>query len=181
MLKFIRRLFILLVLFLIVFVIYRYINPDGASKFIERIKSIPNKISSMFVSDEKDNLEIEGETISISGDVNLSQDSGDNSDDLDWLQSLNQEIEDILWDDKSEVIVDENILTGTNWLTDKNENTWAIVVTWVVQNTWAIVPVVVDINAPTSTSTTNTITKKNNQLSDSDYQQMKDVFGNLVE
>jgi len=97
MLKFIRRLFILLVLFFVIFVVYRYINPDGASRLVDNIKNIPDNISSMLGLEKKDNIKVDGETISISGDVDIIENNdNDLDDDLSWLESLNKEIEDIL-------------------------------------------------------------------------------------
>lgn len=182
MLKFIRRLFILLVLFLVVFVVYRYINPDGASRLVDNIKSIPDSISSMFGSDKQDNIKVDGETISVSGDVNLLQDSDqDIDDDLSWLESLNQEIEGILWKDKTWVVIDESFLEDSSVEKTEEVNTWVIVATWNTINTWVSTTVVTWNTVKTGTTTTNTTIKKTNKLNDSDYQQIKDVFGNLVE
>jgi|GEM_PF-2051266 regulatory protein YycI of two-component signal transduction system YycFG len=44
MLKFLRRVFIVLILLLVVFVVYRFINPDGANRLVDKIKSIPTSI-----------------------------------------------------------------------------------------------------------------------------------------
>jgi len=44
MLKSLRRLFIVLILILVAFVVYRFINPDGASRLVDKIKSIPASV-----------------------------------------------------------------------------------------------------------------------------------------
>ena len=176
MLKFIRRLFILLVLFLVVFVIYRYINPDGASKLVEKIKAIPW----YFWLLKDDNIKIEWETIISSGDVIPAQNSGENTDDdLSWLEDLNKEIETILGEDKTWVVVDQSLLENENIENVQPTNTWVVLSTWVnVVSTWSNNVVA---TGSTTTTTTTTTTKKTDQLSDSDYKQIRDVFGNFVE
>ncbi len=182
MLKFIRRLFILLVLFLVVFLVYRYINPDGASRLVDKIKAMPDNISSMLGLEKKDNIKVESETTSISGDVDIIENSeNDLDDDLSWLESLNKEIEGILWKDKTWVVVDESFLEDTTKKTE-SINTWTIVVTWNIVNTWISTTIVTWNTVKTWTTTnTNTTKKPTNKLSDSDYKQIKDVFGNLIE
>lgn len=182
MLKFIRRLIILLVLFFVIFVIYRSINPDGASRFVDKVKTIPDNISSMLGLDKEDNIKINGETISISGDVDIiDNNENDLVDDMSWLESLNKEIEDILWQDKTWVVIDESFLEDSSSEKKEDTNTWVIFVSWSITNTWVLTTIVTWNTITTSTTITTTNAKKpTNKLSDSDYQQIKDIFGNLV-
>ena len=114
--RFIRRVFVLLVLFAIIFVIYRYINPVGASNFVEKLKSVPQYVSNMF--DWWSELIIVDETISMTWDMKLEaetwnninknledeksekveeNDDKDSMEDNTRLEELNKEIEGILW------------------------------------------------------------------------------------
>lgn len=185
MLKFLRRLFIVLILILVAFVVYRFINPDGASRLIDKIKSIP---ASVWIG-WKDKIKIEWETTSITGDVQKDSYEGTQEDDFGRLESLNKEIEEILWEDKSEVRVDENILKDVHTededlpvvKTDKEpevsvESTWTDISTWVEGNPWNTASNTEDVK---ETKPVSTQTKKTNKLSNFDYQQILNVFGNL--
>jgi len=204
MLKFLRRLFIVLILLLVVFVVYRYINPDGASRLVDKIKSIPASIG----IGVKDKIEIESETTSLSGDIKDDIDTKQTQEEDLWrLESLNKEIEDILWKDKSEVFVDEDILTDVHieiedlpvveideslepisntWVdnidTWDSFDTWTDFTiwkqedTWEQKNVWNLETKIEDNKKPQAVQTT---TKKTNSLSNFDYQQILNVFGNL--
>jgi len=90
-----------LVLFTVAFLIYRYINPDGASRFVDKIKSIPDRFSSSESNLTWEDLNITWTTLSITWDIDVSNQTWEN--DNTWLEELNQEIEQILWfsDDKN--------------------------------------------------------------------------------
>jgi hypothetical protein len=82
-----------LILLLVAFVVYRFINPDGASRLVDKIKSIPASIG----IGSKNEIEIESETTSITGDVQEEVSVDEQQDgDLDRLKDLNKEIEEIL-------------------------------------------------------------------------------------
>lgn len=182
--KFIRRLFILLVLFSIIFLVYRYVNPIGASIFIEKIKIIPTQISELMWSNIDEETNITGTTLAITWDVDVliedAVDDLDSTDDenLTWLEELNLEIEQILW-------------TADDWTWDNIEVTWDVKnteVTWdlknIVELTWTNSK---EINLEDEEDIAETWTNIDNLdttpvwLTDADYQQMEDVFGNLVE
>ena len=200
--RFIRRLFVLLILFTISFLVYRYINPVGASMLVEKVKAIPDKISEFIWSDKQEEINIIGTTLTITWDVDvlienvedninvnawINTDVDETDDDLTWLEELNLEIEKILWTNDSwtwelleeeftenEEILTWNLLTG--YIEETNELTWANgkevnldeeteELTWVVV-TWSNID---DVDSTPA------------WLTDADYQQMEDIFGNLVE
>lgn len=198
MFKFIRRLFVILILIVVVFLVYRYINPNGASRIMDKIKSIPTTISSWFSKDDSEFV-LDSKTISLTWDLqvinsgeNLKKDSEEN--DKLWLETLNKEIESILWKDKKEVVVDETILTGTKEII---ANSWSDSVKSssgidVIVSSWSSVENIISNSSGDkldkenkketviSTSTVkNAITKTTNKLTNFDYQQIKNVFGNL--
>jgi len=140
MLRFIRRLFILLIIFTVVFLVYRYINPLWASRLVDKIKSVPDRISSFFQSEKKDDIKVEWKTTIISGDINLLDDNSEvnveinqddsEDEDLSWLQELNNEIDIILWKEKTwEVLVNQENNVNKS-IEIEEENTWDIVDTW---------------------------------------------------
>ena len=107
MLKFLRRVFIVLILLLVVFVVYRFINPDGANRLVDKIKSIPTSIGIV----SKNKIKLKWETTSITGDVQKELVDENEEYDFGRLESLNKEIEEILWKkDKSELHVNEDVL-----------------------------------------------------------------------
>ena len=192
--KFIRRLFVLLVLFTIIFLVYRYVNPVWASKFVEKVKWV---VELVWFGD----VEISGTTLSITWDVENFVDESWSVDilswdgDLSWLQELNNEIDSILWQ------VDEDtwfIMSGDNleliWNSQEDMvldtwmiNTW-VINTWVV-NTWEIVGTwdmetgswgLID-TWTADTGNVNTWIVQSEWLDNDDYQEIKDVFWNLVE
>jgi len=192
--KFIRRLFVLLVLFTIIFLVYRYVNPVWASKFVEKVKWV---VELVWFGD----MEISGTTLSITWDVENFVDESwavdilSWDDDLSWLQELNNEIDSILWQvdedtwfimsgDNLELTWDsqEDIVLDT-WTVDTgNVNTW-VVNTWEVLGTWDIETGswgLID-TWTADTGNVNTWIVQPEWLDNDDYQEIKDVFWNLVE
>lgn len=191
MLKFIRRLFILLVLFTVIFIIYRYINPDSASLLVDKIKTIPDTISSIFWWDKEDNIKIESEIIQISGDIDSLDNSGQNTaEDLDWLKSLNAEIELILWEDKSGVVVNETMLENTG-IVEEIINTGIVIDNiWVIVDTWiAVTPEINIVEVNNINTWTTVIPKPKNNikwgdcgqgLTQKECDEIKNTFGNII-
>ncbi len=189
MLKFLRRVFIVLILLLVVFVVYRFINPDGANRLVDKIKSIPTSIGIV----SKNKIKLKWETTSITGDVQKELVDENEEYDFGRLESLNKEIEEILWKkDKSELHVDEDVLididtkTGDLVVVDVDENLEPIAYTWVdiisedetswgQGNTWKVL----NVDEKKEIIPSKTTTKKPRSLSDLDYQQIVNVFGNL--
>ncbi len=204
--RFIRRLFVLLILFTLAFLVYRYINPVWASMFVEKVKAIPDSISEFIWSDTQEEINIIGTTLTITWDVDVlieetDTDTGfvENNDvdntgdeDLSWLEELNLEIEKILWTDESwtwEILEDE--FTEDEFIEDEQILTWNLLTGDIEANnelTWANGK---DINLEeeSEVSTWTVVTWVNIDdidttpawLTDTDYQQMEDVFWNLVE
>jgi hypothetical protein len=58
-------LFVLLVLFTIAFLVYRYVNPVGASIFVEKVKAIPDRVSDLFGGESEEEINISGTTLTI--------------------------------------------------------------------------------------------------------------------
>ena len=189
MLKFLRRVFIVLILLLVVFVVYRFINPDGANRLVDKIKSIPTSIGIV----SKNKIKLKWETTSITGDVQKELVDENEEYDFGRLESLNKEIEEILWKkDKSELHVDEDVLididtkTGDLVVVDVDENLEPIAYTWVdiisedetiwgKENAWKVL----NVDEKKEIIPSKTTTKKPRSLSDFDYQQIVNVFGNL--
>jgi len=189
MLKFLRRVFIVLILLLVVFVVYRFINPDGANRLVDKIKSIPTSIGIV----SKNKIKLKWETTSITGDVQKELVDENEEYDFGRLESLNKEIEEILWKkDKSELHVNEDVLididtkTGDLVVVDVDENLEPIAYTWVdiisedetswgQGNTWKVL----NVDEKKEIIPSKTTTKKPRSLSDFDYQQIVNVFGNL--
>lgn len=204
--KFIRRVFVLLVLFFIIFVIYRYINPVWASNFVEKLKSIPQYISNIF--DRWSELIVVDETVSMTWDMNIGigndlikedesqvnerdvmdevkEESGD---DNTRLEDLNKEIEWILW--KSESSTWEADLSWKDqdglWDDEINNQEETKEIEYIEEwNTWEqnLVEVVNDWKNSISGSDQIVDGKLEEKkwLSDLDYEQIKNVFGNLVD
>ncbi len=188
---FIRRLFVLLVLFTIVFLIYRYINPEGANLFVEKVKSV----SDIFQNNEldTDDIDITGTTVGISGDINIVDDNiniWDNlsweviEEDMSWLEELNAEIDEILWknnwtwDNLEDSAVDEDVIWS--WNNDEIENMSGDLdeMLEVVEQEQAKEE---DAKNEVKEELKKVPTKPADSLSDLDYEQIENVFGNLVE
>ena len=129
MFRFLRRVFILLVLFLIVFFIFRFIKPEATSRFVDKVKAIPTTISSRFHREKKSSIVINWDTTYSSGNFEIDEnynvdiDTSINSNELnesnEWvndsdllrLEELNEEINAILasWsNENSKEELDEN-------------------------------------------------------------------------
>lgn len=201
MMRFLRRVFILLVLFCIIFLAFRFIKPDATRNFVSKVKAIPQTISSRFHRDAK--VVINSNTVSLTWDIanidkdtdkkdiwnNQSWDTGKASDsyeDLQWLQELNAEIEAILQSGKNETVswnsetgaetADENkVDTPTTW--------WDLVVTEIKpQESSARSTTSTQGSTPTNSTTTNTTTNNNNAwnnkwwLSQQDYNEAAQIM-----
>lgn len=121
--KFFRRVFVILVLLVIIFFIFRIVKPEATSKFVDKVKAIPQTISGRFHRSSELDIIVDSETNSISWDISdtisddldadewdaeliientwemtVSWDEENISDisDLEWLEQLNNEIESIL-------------------------------------------------------------------------------------
>lgn len=120
MLKFLRRVFVILVLLFVVFVIFRIVNPTATANFVDKIRSVPQKIFHRNTSESNTDgdLIIDGKTTSLSGDVSTKKDkknkkenptisdsaistvTWDSIDDFLWLDELEKNTSNMLWIDQ---------------------------------------------------------------------------------
>lgn len=183
--RFIRRVFVLLILFTIIFLVYRYINPAWANNFLNKIKSVTNYFSSSTWD-----IVVVWDTTNITWDVNLEvlneewdlewvvEDKELKEEWDGWLEELNKEIEEILGESEEESWGENWELGTENWEIEENIEE--------VQKEEEIESK--DAVEPNASETEEQIEDKVEEpkeekkwLSDLDYQQIKDVFGNLVE
>lgn len=120
MLKFLRRVFVILVLLFVVFVIFRIVNPTATANFVDKIRAVPQKIfhRDTVRSSTDSNLVIDDKTTNLSWDVSVKKNkkkenknaktSGDSQptvqwdsiDDFLWLDELEKNTPDMLWIDQ---------------------------------------------------------------------------------
>ena len=192
MFRFLRRVFILLVLFVIVFLVFRFVKPEATSRFVDKVKNIPTTISGRFHREKKSDIIINGSTTSTKSNFEINDDEYDDYDneyipavidenDNDWdaedrsrLEQLNREL-------------DRIIASGNNqsqWSETNTDNNWSAeeIVSELINNdttpTWNTLPswfVVIDVEQPyepeskeqTTTQNTNQTTTNNNSNSNS--------------
>lgn len=136
MFRFLRRVFIILILFVIVFFIFRMIKPEATSRFVDRVKWIPTTVSSRFHREKKTWIVINWDTtysswnfesnddFNIDTDISVKTNKTDktsktnkwmNDNDKLWLEEFNREINSILASGNN----NENSIT---WNTDWDNN-----------------------------------------------------------
>lgn len=184
MFRFLRRVFILLVLFVIVFLVFRFVKPEATSRFVDKVKNIPTTISGRFHREKKSDIIINGSTTSTKSNFEINDDEYDDYDneyipavidenDNDWdaedrsrLEQLNREL-------------DRIIASGNNqsqWSETNTDNNWSAeeIVSELINNdttpTWNTLPswfVVIDVEQPyePETQTSNTQNNTNNTTS----------------
>ncbi|HRX64152.1 MAG TPA: hypothetical protein P5060_03555 [Candidatus Absconditabacterales bacterium] len=205
MLRFLRRWLIILIFLTIVFLVYRYINPEGASKLVDRIKSIPERFANLTESGANQDMENTGDTIVIIEDQNNTGEvvvnTGD--EDLTWLEELNQEIESILSKDNDEnfdeeekdttidltdcvsyfdgcntcMVVSGEISGCTRMYCETNEEAKCLKYIGDDINEEEII----EEDGDNQDEEINSGQSDQQGLDSADYQDIKDVFGNLVE
>jgi len=87
MFRFLRRVFILLVLFVIIFLVFRFVKPEATNRFVDKVKWIPTTISSRFHREKKSEIVINWSTTSTSSNFEV------NGDDEYYEWSYNPEID----------------------------------------------------------------------------------------
>lgn len=87
MFRFLRRVFILLVLFVIIFLVFRFVKPEATNRFVDKVKWIPTTISSRFHREKKSEIVINWNTTSTSSNFEV------NGDDEYYEWSYNPEID----------------------------------------------------------------------------------------
>lgn len=73
--RFLRRVFVILVLLIVVFVIFRIVNPTGTAKFVDKVKTIPQTISGWFhrKADDTKNVVIDWIDTVLTWDIAVSK------------------------------------------------------------------------------------------------------------
>ena len=115
MFRFLRRVFIILILFIIVFFIFRLVKPEATSRFVDRVKSIPTTIWSRFHREKKSKIIINGDTTSTSSNFEIKNDDNTSDDWID-LPTLNENYDKSNENNNNN---NENINNNTN-----NQNNW---------------------------------------------------------
>jgi hypothetical protein len=81
MLRFLRRVFIILILLIIVFFIFRFIKPEATSRFVDKVRNIPTTISSRFHREKKSGIVINGDTTYTNSNFEINE-NNDNDDEI---------------------------------------------------------------------------------------------------
>ena len=184
MFRFLRRVFIILILLIIVFFIFRLVKPEATNRFVDRVKTIPTTISSRFHREKKSSIVINGDTTSTKSNFEINNwwedDSSTlyienttetneyienwwNMEDLSRLEELNSELDKILqsWNNQTanEEYVgsenNENLGEIVSWLINDNE-LQITEITWSSLPTWFVVIDVEQPYEPENQNTTNT-------------------------
>lgn len=134
MLRFLRRVFVILVLLIVVFVIFRIVNPTGTARFVDKVKTIPQTISGWFhhKADDTKNVVIDWIDTVLTWDIAVSKwkkkdkdKNNDKKNDKNVVDNLNTEQnvsdEDIYswWDSINDFVRLENLNRETEnklWL-----------------------------------------------------------------
>lgn len=197
MFRFLRRVFILLVLFVIIFLIFRFVKPEATSRFVDKVKWIPTTISSRFHREKKSEIVINWNTTSTSSNFEV------NGDDEYYEWSYNPEIDenknenDNETDNKNDKDINDSsrleelnreldkiIASGDNqsqWYDTDSDVNWDLeeIISWVLGNnesntdvTWNSLPTwfnVVDVEQPHEQETqTQTTTQNTNTTNTQD-------------
>ena len=175
MLRFLRRVFIILILLIIVFFIFRFIKPEATSRFVDKVKNIPTTISSWFHREKKSEIIINGNTTSTSSnfEINENNDEYDNEinipvvvdeennviDDKTVDNEDNEEIKNS-WLEELNKELDKIMASGNNIENTEINETWNSNNIQITESTWNTLPswfVVIDVEQPyTWTNQTNT-------------------------
>ena len=193
--KFIKRLIVVIVLLGLIFVIYRYINPDGASNLVEKIKNILpekffNKDSTWDVENlTSDDLIISGTTTSIvNWDItreNLSNNSDLNN--IDYTVTTTTTTESInTWNVLSEFTQAleeslDNTIVSQSLQTTWGQNTWSQTTGQQIVKTWNIVVNTPVTKVQTTTVVKTTTTSSSSKLTQKDINDAKNLLSNIIE
>lgn len=168
MFKFLRRVFIILILLIIVFFIFRLVKPEATSRFVDKVKAIPTTISGRFHRSKKPELIINWETTSTNSNFEIiGNDDYDNEyydedytsitiDDNDEENKENNieetnnqnnwEVEDLSRLEELNQELDKILASGDNQSgkeetnTENNWNLWEIISELVNDDTWNVLP-----------------------------------------
>ena len=140
MFRFLRRVFIILILFVIIFFIFRLVKPEATSRFVDKVRAIPTGISNRFHREKKSKIIINGDTTSASSNfdiVNTDDNENDSSIDAPVLYNneeyditdsqTNTENKDTSRLDEFNREIDKILASGNNqaeWEQNDSENNW---------------------------------------------------------
>lgn len=142
MLKFFRRVFVLLVLFFVTFVIFRIVKPEATSNFVEKVRSIPQRL--FHRDSKKDSVDdkkiiIDWISSKITWDVIDKKDDNDeivikkwdSIDDFLWLDELEKNTQDMLGikqkeDEETGVVIEQVSQELSDLKSHIMENSWYI-------------------------------------------------------
>ena len=178
MLRFLRRVFIILILLIIVFFIFRFIKPEATSRFVDKVKNIPTTISSRFHREKKSEIIINGNTTSSSSNFEINENNDDEYDNEIYIPVVvdednneidnetveNEDNEEIKnsWLEELNKELDKIMATGNNTENIGISETWNSNNVQITENTWNTLPswfVVIDVEQPyTWTNQNNTQT-----------------------
>lgn len=189
MFRFLRRVFIILILLIIVFFIFRLVKPEATNRFVDRVKTIPTTISSRFHREKKSSIVINGDTTSTKSnfEINKNNEWEDDSstlyiedttetngyiedwwnmEDLSQLEELNSELDKILqsWNNQT---------ANEEYVDSENNGNLGEVVSWLINDnelqiteiTWSSLPtwfVVIDVEQPYEPENQNTTNTQSN-------------------
>ena len=193
MLRFLRRVFIILILLIIVFFIFRFIKPEATSRFVDKVRNIPTTISSRFHREKKSGIVINGDTTYTNSnfEINENNDNDDEYDDEIYIPVTtdedtditnetddeededNGEIKDMSRLDELNKELDKILKSGNNIVVDnQNSQSWNDI--QITETTWSTLPswfVVIDVEQPyTWTNQTNTQTTTNTNTTNNNTQ-----------
>lgn len=144
MFRFLRRVFIILILLIIVFFIFRLVKPEATSRFVDKVKTIPTTISGRFHREKKPKLIINGDTTSTSSNFEINDNKYYDEDYTTTIvdEDNNEEYE-VINEDYSETTDDNNYETTDNWemkdmsrLDELNRELDKILASWNNQSWW---------------------------------------------
>lgn len=130
MFRFLRRVFILLVLFIIIFLVFRFVKPEATNRFVDRIKSVPTTISGRFHREKKSNIKINWDTTYSSWNFEIN--GGDSTDNDNYDYNTNNENYDINTDSSNylDTNISEQWTYDSERLEELNREIEAILASW---------------------------------------------------
>lgn len=126
MFRFLRRVFIILILLIIVFFIFRLVKPEATSRFVDKVKTIPTTVSGRFHREKKPKLIINGDTTSTDSNFEVKDSSKNDEPNYEEYtptiidENYNENYE--ITNNGDYIIIDDK--NDENDENDKIENTW---------------------------------------------------------
>ena len=118
MLRFLRRVFIILILLIIVFFIFRFIKPEATSRFVDKVKNIPTTISNWFHREKKSEIIINGNTTSTSSNFEINENNDEYDNEINIPVVIDEDNNEI---DNETVENEDNKEIKNSWLEELNK------------------------------------------------------------